>query len=113
MFFSLKALVCSADCLRPYTVVSDEARAFPDYGWRELFPLAWLQPAVFPLALDIFGQNGLMHARTLTARLTVCARLYAFVAYACSHTCLLMIYRVIARIARDPKRTRCTQVGPA
>ena len=59
-------------------------------GWRDLFPLAWSQPAVFPLALDIFGQNGLMHARTLTAPLIVCACLYAFVAYACFHTHLVV-----------------------
>ena len=28
--FDCKELVCSADCLRPYAVVCDEARVFPD-----------------------------------------------------------------------------------
>ena len=87
--------VCSAGCLRPYVVDSDDARVFQKYALRGFsFPLAWLQPAVFPheLASGIFGQNRFMEVRALTCRLqsTGCACLCALPAWMwmCTlHTC--------------------------
>ena len=65
----------------------------------------------FHLALEIFGQNGWMHTRTLTCCLLLigCACLYAFVARAYFHILPVDWMCVCLRAARDPKRTRSSQ----